>query len=74
MYFSQEFCGEQSELVKQQQKKKKKKKNELEPYDHMNGFEKTDDSKLPRKEEFYSLLRDEQVSDKGYERAKKRFK
>ena len=39
----------------------------------MNGFEKIDDSKLPRKEEFYSLLRDEQVSDKGYERAKKRF-
>ena len=35
----------------------------------MNGFEKFDESQLLEKENFYSSLRDERVSDKDYEHA-----
>ena len=59
---SQEFCGTQLELVKQKG---------MYSYEDTNGFEKTDDSKLPKKEDFFSSLQDELVSDKDYNHAKK---
>ena len=37
----------------------------------MNGNEKFDEIKLPKKEEFYNLLQHEHVSNKDYELAKK---
>ena len=37
----------------------------------MNDFEKYDETKLHGKEDFYSLLQDEHISDKNYEYAKK---
>ena len=41
------------------------------PYDYMDSFEKFNDSKLPSKEEFYSQLSDEHISDEDYAHAKK---
>ena len=38
------------------------------PYDYMDSFDKFNE-KLPSKEEFYSLLNDEHISDKDYEHA-----
>ena len=38
------------------------------PYDYMDSFDKFND-KLPRKEEFYSILNDEHISDEDYEHA-----
>ena len=40
------------------------------PYDYMNSFSKFDDTVLPRKEDFYSLLNDEDISDDDYNHAK----
>ena len=41
------------------------------PYDYMDSFEKFNDSKLPSKEEFYSQLSDEHISDEHYAHAQK---
>ena len=41
------------------------------PYDYMDSFEKFNDSKLPSKEEFYSRLNDEHISDEDFTHAKK---
>ena len=38
------------------------------PYDYMDSFDKFNE-KLPSKEEFYSLLNDEHISDEDYEHA-----
>ena len=38
------------------------------PYDYMDSFDKFND-KLPRKEEFYSILNDEHISDEDYKHA-----
>ena len=38
------------------------------PYDYMDSFDKFND-KLPRKEEFYSILNDEHISDEDYQHA-----
>ena len=40
----------------------------------MNSFEKFDDTKLPSKEEFYSLLNDENTTDDDYNHAKNVWK
>ena len=40
------------------------------PYDYMDSFKKFNDTKLPHKEEFYSLLNDEHISDDSYKYAK----
>lgn len=37
----------------------------------MDSFEKFNETKLPTKDEFYSILNDEHISDDDYERAKK---
>ena len=39
------------------------------PYDYMDTFEKFDEKKLPKKEDFYSLLTDEDISDNDYQHA-----
>ena len=47
------------------------------PYDYMNNWERFSDTELPSKEELYSKLYDEHISDDDYERTKhvwERFK
>ena len=39
------------------------------PYDYMNSWEQFDEIKLPRKEDFYSQLYEEGITDKDYARA-----
>ena len=40
------------------------------PYDYMNSFEKFNESQIPRKEDFYSILNDQHISDEDYNHAK----
>ena len=40
------------------------------PYDYMDSFSKFSDKKLPQKEDFYSLLNAEDISDDDYQHAK----
>ena len=40
------------------------------PYDYMDSFSKFSDTVLPNKEDFYSLLNDEDISDDDYNHAK----
>ena len=40
------------------------------PYDYMDSFSKFNDTKLPRREDFYSLLADKNISDDDYNHAK----
>ena len=61
-YLSQKFCGKQLQLVKQKG---------IYPYEYMNSFEEFDGTKLPDRDDFYSSLKDEHVSDKDYEHAVK---
>ena len=44
------------------------------PYDYMDSFDKFKMTELPSKEEFYSQLNDEHISDKQYDHAKKVWK
>ena len=39
------------------------------PYDYMNSWDKFDEPKLPKKEDFYSHLYEENITDKDYARA-----
>ena len=39
------------------------------PYDYMDSFEKFNETNLPTKEDFYSILNDENISDEDYEHA-----
>ena len=39
------------------------------PYDYMDSFSKFNDTQLPRREDFYSLLTDEDISDEDYKQA-----
>ena len=39
------------------------------PYDFMDSFEKFNKTELPTKEEFYSILNDQHISDEEYSRA-----
>ena len=41
------------------------------PYDFMDSFQKFGDQQLPPKEEFYSILTDEGISDEQYQHAQK---
>ena len=45
------------------------KKKGVYPYDYMNSFEKFDDTQLPKREDFYNLLTDEDISDDDYQHA-----
>ena len=41
------------------------------PYDYMNSFEKFNQTKLPTKEQFYSVLNDQHITNDEYDHAKK---
>ena len=41
------------------------------PYDYMESFDKFNETELPSKDKFYSLLNDEHISDEQYNHAKK---
>ena len=53
-YTSQVFQDEKLSLMKQKR---------VYPYDYMDSFQKFGDQQLPPKEEFYSILADEGMSD-----------
>ena len=59
-YTKQEFKNEKFNLMKQKG---------VYPYDHMDNFEKFKQTELPTKEEFYSILNNEHVTDKDYQHA-----
>ena len=40
------------------------------PYDYMDSFEKFNKTELPTKEEFYSILNNEHISDDEYKHAR----
>ncbi len=40
------------------------------PYDYMNSWDKFEETELPSKEDFYSQLSQENISDEEYTRAK----
>ena len=44
------------------------------PYDYMDSFNRFEETQLPNKEDFYSILNDENISDKDYEHAKRVWK
>ena len=44
------------------------------PYDYMDCFEKFDQTKLPSKNQFYSILNNENIRDEEYEHAKNVWK
>ena len=59
-YTEQEFKNEQFNLMKQKG---------IYPYDYMDSFEKFEQTKLPTKEQFYSILINENITDKNYQHA-----
>ena len=44
------------------------------PYDHMDSFQKFEETELPTKEQFYNLLNDETISDEDYQHAQNVWK
>ena len=54
-YTSEEFKKEKLELMKQKG---------VYPYDYMDSFKTFEKEHLPRKDKFYSILNDEEISDK----------
>ena len=40
------------------------------PYDYMKSFEKFNENQLPNKEDFFSLINNEHISDEDYQHAK----
>ena len=58
-YTSEEFEGKELDLMV---------RKGVYPYDYVDSFDKFNE-KLPPKEEFYSILNDEHISDEGYEHA-----
>ena len=61
-YTSQVFQDEKLALMKQKG---------VYPYDYMDSFQKFGDHELPPKEQFYSILTDESISDEQYQHAQK---
>ena len=62
-YTSQKFKGEKLDLMSQKG---------VYPYDFMDSFEKFNE-KLPKKEDFFSTLNDEHISDEDYKHAQKMY-
>ena len=44
------------------------------PYDFMDSFEKFNQAELPNKDQFYSILNDQHITDDEYDHAKKVWK
>ena len=61
-YTSQAFKGRRLELMT---------RKGVYPYDFMDSFEKFDQTELPTKDKFYSILNDQHISDEDYQHAKK---
>ena len=61
-YTSQAFKGRRLELMT---------RKGVYPYDFMDSFEKFNQKELPTKEDFYSILNDQHISDEDYQHAKK---
>ena len=59
-YTGQVFQGEQLSLMK---------KKGVYPYDYMSCFEKFQDSRLPKKEDFFSVMNNEHITDEEYQHA-----
>ena len=64
-YTSEEFTGKKLKLMSQKG---------VYPYDHMDCFEKFDQMELPTKEQFYSILNDQHVTNGEYDHARKVWK
>ena len=59
-YTKQEFKKEQFNLMKQKG---------IYPYDHMDCFDRFNEIQLPEKQDFYSILNNEHISDEQYKHA-----
>ena len=64
-YTSQVFKGKRLNLMSQKG---------VYPYDFMDSFEKFDQTELPNKDQFYSILNDQHITDDEYDHAKKVWK
>ena len=64
-YTSQVFKGKRLNLMTQKG---------LYPYDFMDSFEKFNQTELPTKDQFYSILNDQHITDDEYDHAKKVWK
>ena len=64
-YTSKMFKGDKLDLMAQKG---------VYPYDYMDSFNRFEETQLPNKEDFYSILNDEHISDEDYEHAKRVWK
>ena len=64
-YTSEEFTGKELSLISQKG---------VYPYDHMDSFEKFDQMELPTKDQFYSILNDQHITNDEYNHVKKVWK
>ena len=62
IYTSEAFSGEKLDLMKVKG---------VYPYDYMDSFQKFSQTQLPKREDFYSLLTDEEISEEEYAHAGK---
>ena len=62
IYTSEAFSGEKLDLMKAKG---------VYPYDYMDSFQKFSQTQLPKRDDFYSLLTDEEISDSEYAHAQK---
>ena len=65
IYTSKVFKGKRLNLLSQKG---------VYPYDFMDSFEKFNQTELPTKDQFYSILSDQQITDDEYDHAKKVLK
>ena len=64
-YTNKEFKNKKFELMKQKG---------IYPYDYMDSFDKFNDLKLPTKDDFYSILNNQHISNEDYKHAKNIWK
>ena len=64
-YTNKEFKNEKFELMR---------KKGIYPYDYMDSFDKFNNTKLPSKDEFYSILNNEHINHEDYKHAKNVWK
>ena len=62
IYTSKAFKGKRLDLMSQKG---------VYPYDYMHSFEKFNEKELPTKDQFYSILNDQHITDDEYDHAKK---
>ena len=60
-YLSEEFSGKYLEVVKEKG---------IYPYEYLNSFKRFDETELPSKDKFFSSVKNEGITEKGYEKAK----